>query len=442
MAAQLPGCAGLTALLLLTTAAQAGPIGALIATIAGAFKGIAVAKLILGVVINAGLSLLSQALRKKSGRRNEPGLQNQFKGRGATASETAVLGRAAVLGHQIYHNSEGTNNIRYHDVIELGGLPGATMLRLIIDGEYSDLGSVHADWGNVISSKDADDGGNRAWIKTYDGSQTTADAKLVELFGADPDRPWTTNHILAGKPLALMTYEYDRKRFQHGVPELRFEMLGSPLYDPRSDSSVGGSGAQRHNTPASWAQTENLVLIIYNIMRGIDLPGGAVWGGGCDADDLPIANWVAAMNACDVDVDGRPKYRGGIEVKFTEEPRTFIADLLSGCAAQMVELGGVWRIQVDARATAVISVTDDDMSVSHDASLDPFPGLDGRGACQADHGYASRHQHHRKGGVVSRDHGLRIWPAHLACAAANKSKSPSPCPLSCRASWTARWVRP
>jgi hypothetical protein len=362
-------------LLIFSAPASAEPISAIIATIGTAFTKAAITKTLLKFALQTGLSLLMQKLK---GKPKEAGLQNQFKGQGGSAPETTVLGRAAIVGHQTYHNSSGGNNLRYHEIIELGGLPGATVERLIIDGEYTELGALNADWGHVVSIKDKEEGAqpHRAWIKTYDGTQTAADPKMVELYGTDPDRPWTADHKLTGIPYALPTYNYDRKTFQRGVPAWRFEMLGPPMYDPRLDSSVGGTGPQRWDTPSTWAQTENLVVLIYNVMRGITLPGGAIWGGGCEAEDLPIANWAAGMNACDADLDGRPKYRGGIEVKFTEPPKDYVAELLAGCAGQMVELGGVWRIQVDAPATAVISVTDEDMSVSHSAQKDPFPGLE------------------------------------------------------------------
>lgn len=363
------------AFLVFSGPAAADPISAL-ASIGAAIKASTILTAIAQFSLSAGLSLAAQKLR---GKPKEPGLQNSFKGRGATQPATTVLGRAATTGHWVYHNSHDFNNQRYHEVIELGDLPGATLQRLIIDGEYSALGALNADWGYVVSSKDRPDGAqpHRVWIRHYDGNQTVADGTLVQHFANDPDRPWTNAHILKGKPVAMLHYEFDRKAFSRGVPELRFEVLGPPMYNPRKDSSVGGSGTHRWNNKATWEQTENLVQIIYNIMRGIDLPGGNVWGGRCDAEDLPLSSWVAAMNACDVTVSGRPKYRGGIEVDFTQPPRDYINELLAGCAGQMVELGGVWRIQVDAPATAVASLTDDDMSVSHTATKDPFPGLEG-----------------------------------------------------------------
>ena len=301
----------------LASPARAEPISAIITAVGTALKAFEFAKFFAQIVLSTGMSLLAQKLR---GKPDEPGLQNRFKGRGGSEPETIILGRCAVLGHQVYHNSTGANNRYYHEVLELAGMPGPTFQKLIIDGEYSTLGDTDPDYGDAIDTKITEGGVERGWIKYFDGTQTTADAMLVDRYGSDPDRPWTANHILTGKPYAVVTTDFDRKLFRRGVSEMRFEMMGVPVYDPRADSSVGGSGTQRWDNPSTWVQSENPVLLIYYIMRGITLPDGSVWGGDCDFDDLPIDNWIAAMNKCDVDVDGRAKYRGGIEIKFTEAP--------------------------------------------------------------------------------------------------------------------------
>ncbi len=367
----------LATLLIFAEPALADPISGLIAA-GKALFATKIGAIIAQVAISTGLSLLAQRLRKKP---KQPGLQNQFKGRGGTEPGSFILGRAAVKGHQTYHNSQGDNSKWYHEVLELCDLPGATLERLIIDGEYSDIGPVYVDdnagdVGNIIVSKNKDNDSHRAFIRLYDGTQTAADPMLVSFFAAS-DRRWTTDHKLQGICYAVLSYYFDRKRFPRGVPELSFEMLGIPVYDPRKDTSVGGSGAHRWADPATWEQSENLVVLAYNILRGIAAPGGGTWGGDCDHEDLPMANWVAAMNACDIDVDGRKKYTGGIEARWTDEPRDIIDQLLAGCNGQITELGGVYRVQVDAPATAVVSLTDDDFSVSDPSELMPFPGLEG-----------------------------------------------------------------
>lgn len=84
----------LAALLFLADPAAADPISGLIAA-GKAFFATKLGAIVAQVAISSGLSLIAQRLRKKP---KQPGLQNQFKGRGGTEPGSFVLGRAAING--------------------------------------------------------------------------------------------------------------------------------------------------------------------------------------------------------------------------------------------------------------------------------------------------------------------------------------------------------
>ena len=138
-----------------------------------------------------------------------------------------------------------------------------------------------------------------AWVKYYDGTQTSADPYLLAQYGAYPNRPWTSDMIGRGLCYAIVTFRHNPEVW-NGFPRVRFEMGGIPLYDIRKDSTAGGSGTHRWATPSTWEQTSNPMVMIYNIMRGITLTDGTVWGGRVAAADLTPASFMAAMNECDV----------------------------------------------------------------------------------------------------------------------------------------------
>lgn len=328
--------------------------------------------------ISVGLSLLSQALMKPK----SPAASG-VKIDGTTAGEDTpmrfVVGRRMVGGHLEYHNSHGqagrTPNAYYTLVVSVCDVPGATLRRVRVNDEFVTLGgTAHPDYGFPMLEKrvGSDDHG---WVKFYDGTQVSADPMLVSRYGADPDQPWTSNHILTGVAYVIITLRFNREVWQ-GPPSLRFEMNGIPLYDPRLDSSVGGSGAHRWNNPATWAPTENLAVIAYNLMRGIPIPGGNIYGGEVEAEDLPLANAVAGMNVCDTTVSGRAQYRGGLEISVDEEPAIYIEELLKAGLGQVSELGGVFRTRWGAPDEAVMAITDEDISVSNPQEFDPFPGIE------------------------------------------------------------------
>src|SRR5690606_11629218 len=138
-----------------------------------------------------------------------------------------------------------------------------------------------------------------------------------------------------------------------GWPKVRFLMRGLPLYDPRADSTAGGSGPMRWNDKSTWAPSHNLGLQIYNILRGIELPNGEQWGGEATAEDLPYATWAAAISACNTLVDDgnggtEPAYRAGFEVFLDDEPFAVLEQLLAVCNGSLSESGGVWRLRVGA----------------------------------------------------------------------------------------------
>lgn len=381
------------ALLGLSGAAEAGPVF-FAALSAGASVGSAFAATTLGTFLTTtiagrlitavAMTELSHALQKKP---DMPiaGIKTQTTAGGGTNPVSFILGRYATAGVAVCpamsHGMSGSGkvpNAYLTYVIAISDMPGVTLNRLVIDGEYATVGgTAHPDYGTPVAVKGKSPA---AWIKWYDGTQTVADPMLLSKYGSYPDRPWTSDMIGRGVTYAILTFGFDRQIF-NSFPDVRFEVDGIPLYDPRKDDTAGGTGAQRWNNQATWAQTNNPMVMIYNIMRGVTLPDGAVWGGGSGAADLPAAEWFAAMNACDAPValaagGTEPRYRAGYEVTVDTEPAAVIDELLKSCSGQVADIGGVWKPRVGGPGLPVYSFDDDGVIVSNPQDFDPFHGLD------------------------------------------------------------------
>jgi len=371
--------------------ANADPLSAAIGLLSGAAGfgggitvfGLATSSLTFRLLATVALSALSQALAPKT---KTSGIQTSVTTTGGVTPVSFVLGRYATAGAAaapaMSHGKAGkVPNAYLTYVIDLGDVPGQTLLRLMIDDEYAEIGTVaDPDYGlPVLGRFTRADGVSHAWVKYLDGSQIAADPMLLAKYGSYPERPWTADMIGAGICQAIVTFRYNTEIFT-SLPGVRFEMGGIPLYDPRLDTSVGGVGAQRWATPGTWAGSDNPAVQIYNILRGITLPGGAVWGGEAAAADLPLDTWFAAMNECDLpitmaDTTTQPQYRGGFEVMVDAEPAGVIEELLKGCAGSVAESGGVWTIHVGAPALPVYFFDDGTVIVSKPEDLDQFPGL-------------------------------------------------------------------
>jgi hypothetical protein len=367
-------------------AAIAATFTAIGTAVTGAFAAVSafaassvIGNFIVNAVLSVGLSLLARALSPKPKIR-QAGIQTDVTTTGGTVPQKFIIGTYGTAGHLVAppysHGASGeTPNAYLNYIIQISDFPGVALSRVIVNDDYSALDTTaDPDYGDPllkfrISTTD------HAWVKFYDGTQTAADAMLVAKYASHPDRPWTSTAIGTDTAYAVMTFLYNRELFNN-LPSVRFEITGIPLYDPRADSTAGGSGAQRFNDQSTWAFSDNPAVMIYNIMRGIELPDGSIYGGEMTADDLPYSNWAAAMNACDVLIGSRKTYRAGFEVDVSASPSDVIDELLKVCHGQVSEYGGIFRIRVGAPAASVLSITDDIIVITDPQEFLPFPGLE------------------------------------------------------------------
>lgn len=361
------------AVFLLAGPASADPVTAAWTAIAAAAKASAVVGALIKIAASVALSALAQALMPKP---RSGGIQTDTTQEGGTQSQSFIVGRYATAGSRIAPRmTYGRSHKWMFDVIQLSDLPIAGVSRIAINGAYRDM-TPGVDHGGLVF----DYSGELYAADVFTGSQTTASAKLLAQFGGAGERPWQADMIGRSMAYALMYYYYDSEKHS-GWPEALFEVQGIRLYDVRKDSTAGGSGAHRWANPATWEWTENPVVIIYNILRGITLPDGRVWGGECVAEDLPLAVWAAAMNKCDEAVPIAAggtvaRYRCGFEIKVAEdEPADIIEELLKSCSGSIVEIGGVYKVRAGGPGLPVYFFSDDDLLVTSAHEFTPFPGL-------------------------------------------------------------------
>lgn len=375
-----------------TSVATAAPIAAAIAAIgsvlsAGGIAG-AIMKAVIGVVLSIAGSLLQKALMKQDKPRPS-GVKMEVQ-MGDDKPMAILVGRAATAGRRKYLGSWGkagdTPNAYLTDVIELSNIPN----RAGFDGLTSvwvDEKKVTIDWtsphedgrGYPVTSYNKD-GTDYLWIKFYDGTQVTGDSFLQAKFNSG-SRPWDESMIGRGCVYVIVTCRFNRKLFKNGLPRCIFEPKPTPMYDPRKDSTVGGSGAHRWDTPTTWTGSVNNAVLMYNIIRGVYYGAEWVYGGqNLAAHRLPVSNWMAAMNECDraITLSGggtEPQFRGGCEIEVNMEPLEVLDTLRLGCNGRLVEVGGAIKLLVGAPGAAVYSFTDEGILVTESQSFDPFPTL-------------------------------------------------------------------
>ncbi|RWR14260.1 phage tail tip fiber protein [Paenirhodobacter populi] len=347
-----------------------------LAGLGGAILGVGAGTIASKLALTVSLSALSRALTTQAKAGGAAGIKTSTTLTGETNPEAITLGWTATAGQAICPPmSHGKNNRYMTHVVELCSAPGATLNRVMINNTYVTLGAEEYYGRRVITGDQA----HLIWVRYYDGRQTAADPMLLDKYRSHPDRPWLPDMIGNGICYAVLTFLFDDKRLT-SIPKYLFELTGIPLYDPRQDSTVGGDGPQRWSDPATWTQTVNNAVIAYNIMRGIRLPGGDVWGGRIESADVPLSVWVAAMNICDQPPSGstEPQYRCGIEAYLKDEPAGVLEEILKGCSGDVADIAGTWKIRVGGPSLPVMTIADGrgDILISKEQSLDPFPTLD------------------------------------------------------------------
>ncbi|WP_180901766.1 phage tail protein [Martelella soudanensis] len=377
----------LAAFLCAATAAHAAPLLGAIGAVAGWIGSLgAVGQAIIGIGLSVGASLLQKAITGKQQKADtrDRGVNLSIR-MGDNQPLTFIAGDYATAGRRKYAGTwgdiDGTPNAYFVDVIELSSLPQSGLNGVWADDQKLTLltGEAHGELGYPVAEYRRG-GADYMWVKFYDGSQTSADSYLVSRFGSDADRPFASAMIGRGVTYAIVTCRYDRDLFS-SAPNMLFELGSIPLYDPRKDSSVGGSGAHRWDNPATWEPSNNLPVITYNVIRGIYCGNQWIYGGqNLSAYRLPAANWMAAMNEADALVDDGagpvPAFRGGYEFRGDQRPLDAIEELRLACNARLAEVGGVFKISVGAPGSAVYAFSDDDVVITKGQSFSPHGSLD------------------------------------------------------------------
>lgn len=272
--------------------------------------------IVVGLVLSFASTLLQQAFAPK------PQEQQQRTGTrgsvqiGGRVPQYFLVGTVGEAGKLEYRNawgeSNGVPNAYLTDVLSFGDLPINALAGLYINGVRQTIAETGAVAQGYPVTLDGDGGARHFWWKFFNGTQSTADSYLVSKFGGDADRAWTSDMVGIGVPYLIATSLWNESLWTT-FPTVLGEFQGIKLYDPRKDTTAGGSGSQRWDTPSTWAFSDNNMVIIYNIERGIYYNGAHVWGGKKTAAEMPYEDWAAAMDACDLAIN---LVGGGTESSF------------------------------------------------------------------------------------------------------------------------------
>lgn len=217
---------------------------------------------------------------------------------------------------------------------------GALLLNVIDYGTsvVCDLLWCHACTGVSdlrLSDKALPDG---ATATHYTGSQVAADATLVSAFAA---KGITFNEARTGFAYSVVVLPADKFS---GAPAFTALIAGIACYDPRKDSTAGGSGSHRLATPATWEFTECPALALANFLSN------RAYGAGKTLDWSSVA---AVADANDYMVAGTEKRRMiGWSLSSSTQLQSVIEALRTYAGCFVVTRGATLMLAADAPAAA------------------------------------------------------------------------------------------
>lgn len=295
-----------------------------------------------------------------------------------------IFGMVATAGSLAYAKTYGKNgeggNSDLIEIIALADHPVESTQpeAIIVNGKEKNFIPATSEHGEgVTEGQRVEDYRSRLFFKFYNGTQTAADALAVAKLGTANNQPWTSAMVGQGVCYARVHATF-HPTILTSPPEIRFVIKGAKFYDPRKDTSVGGSGNHRFTTISTHEWSDNVMVIAYNILRGFYVMDGAgvpvrqhFYGlKRTTSAHLPLTEWFAAMNACDEPIsDANPtaRYRASGEISVDTEPREALLELMKCCGGSIQSVGGVFKPYIGVPELPVIELTDDDILDQEDS---------------------------------------------------------------------------
>ena len=137
----------------------------------------------------------------------------------------------------------------------------------------------------------------------------------------------------------------DKGKIEGGIPTRLTQIIkGSKVYDPRLDSTRGGSGTHRADDQSTWEWSDNWALIVAHYLLGYKNNGKLVYGVGINPDDIDWLQVIAMANVCEEQVDGKDRYRVGGIIPTTNNHSQVIGQLEAAVGGKVSKIGGKYYI--------------------------------------------------------------------------------------------------
>lgn len=266
------------------------------------------------------------------------------------AARKIVFGRTAANTDVAYQEFTGTNQDTLNTIVTL-----ASHALESIDEVWFDDKQAWTSGGGVGSA-----------FSGYLAVTTRTEGTVANAFTITGSSSWTAGASrMVGNAYVWLRYTLSGSGspFASSISaRMTFRVRGAKLYDPRRDSTVGGSGTHRASDQATWAWVSDdvgrnpaLQLLWYLLGWRIQNPVTGQWklavGLGLPVDRIDIPSFMAAANICDELValaagGAEPRYRSDGVFGESDDPSLVFENLCAAMNGVLRDNGGKLSLEI------------------------------------------------------------------------------------------------
>jgi hypothetical protein len=343
----------------------------------------ATAAVIAGVVELVVIAAINYGLKKLIGEPSQQGPKNyrEVTNKGSVEPRQILYGETRTPGTLVYYGGSSTFDNLHPDITYLwfvivwAAHESEELSDHWLDTRLVPAADIGSD-GAVSTAAFQGGGVSRLSIHRHLGDT----AQFVDQYLQAAFEEWDATHIGTGLTYSAFRLDRDATVYPSGAPNTFFA-LGKwrKLYDPRKDSTNGGSGSHRVDDAGTWEWSNNAALAIRDYITG----GSIVYSGTPDKRlgvgeldsriDDPFT--IAAANICDETVlipsGSQARYTCDTQLSCSTVHLDNLRILQSSLAGHVSYTGGKYRIFAGAYISPSVTITGDDVLDKVDVSTHP-----------------------------------------------------------------------
>jgi len=178
-----------------------------------------------------------------------------------------IYGKRQVGVSRVFVESSGTDNTYLYmaGVLCEGGGNGIESIEEIYvnDKLVTWSGALTDGTVRTVNSSDTNyyKGESLISVQSFYGLDNQSVSSLL-----DESNNWGSNHKLSGVAYLAFKFKWNQDAF-NSLPEVKVVLKGKKIYDPRLDSTKGGSGSHREDTASTWTYSANSALCLLDYLR-------------------------------------------------------------------------------------------------------------------------------------------------------------------------------